>query len=65
MTHYPVSIDGAYFSIGDTHAAMGDGEVSGTVIESVDRRVPIHPAQERGYPREYFAVRPQLAALAH
>jgi acetamidase/formamidase len=31
---YPVSIDGAFFSVGDTHAAMGDGEVSGTAIES-------------------------------
>jgi acetamidase/formamidase len=32
--YYPVSIDGAFFSVGDTHAAMGDGEVSGTAIES-------------------------------
>ena len=32
--YYPVSIDGAFFSVGDTHAAMGDGECSGTAIES-------------------------------
>ena len=32
--YYPVSIDGAFFSVGDTHAAMGDGEISGTAIES-------------------------------
>ena len=32
--YYPVSVDGAYFSVGDTHAAMGDGELNGTAIES-------------------------------
>lgn len=30
----PVGVDGALFSVGDTHAAMGDGEVCGTAIES-------------------------------
>lgn len=29
----PVSVEGALFSIGDGHAAQGDGEVSGTAIE--------------------------------
>jgi acetamidase/formamidase len=29
----PVGVDGALFSVGDTHAAMGDGEVCGTAIE--------------------------------
>lgn len=29
----PISVDGALFSIGDGHAAQGDGEVSGTAIE--------------------------------
>lgn len=32
--YYPVSIDGAFFSVGDSHAAMGDSECSGTAIES-------------------------------
>jgi acetamidase/formamidase len=27
-------VDGALFSVGDTHAAQGDGEVCGTAIES-------------------------------
>ena len=31
--YYPVSIEGALFSVGDTHAATGDGEISGTAIE--------------------------------
>ena len=30
----PVEVPGALFSIGDTHAAQGDGEVGGTAIES-------------------------------
>ncbi|TSD83040.1 acetamidase [Mycobacterium sp. KBS0706] len=30
----PVEVAGALFSIGDTHAAQGDGEVCGTAIES-------------------------------
>lgn len=32
--HLPVQVDGALFSVGDTHAAQGDGEVCGTAIES-------------------------------
>jgi acetamidase/formamidase len=30
----PVGVDGALFSLGDTHAAQGDGEVCGTAIEA-------------------------------
>src|SRR3984957_6377507 len=30
----PVEVPGALFSVGDTHAAQGDGEVGGTAIES-------------------------------
>ncbi len=32
--HLPVDVPGALFSVGDTHAAQGDGEVCGTAIES-------------------------------
>ncbi len=32
--YFPVFVEGARFSIGDTHAAQGDGEVSGTAIEA-------------------------------
>ncbi|MCW2781818.1 MAG: Acetamidase/Formamidase [Marmoricola sp.] len=31
--YLPISVDGALFSVGDGHAAQGDGEVSGTAIE--------------------------------
>jgi acetamidase/formamidase len=32
--YLPIPVDGALFSAGDGHAAQGDGEVSGTAIES-------------------------------
>src|SRR5882757_923647 len=34
ILYLPVEVEGALFSIGDTHAAQGDGEVCGTAIES-------------------------------
>jgi acetamidase/formamidase len=37
--YFPVFVEGALFSIGDTHAAQGDGEVSGTAIEAPMRIV--------------------------
>ncbi len=32
--YLPVEVRGALFSVGDTHAAQGDGEICGTAIES-------------------------------
>jgi acetamidase/formamidase len=37
--YFPVFVAGALFSVGDTHAAQGDGEVSGTAIEAPMRLV--------------------------
>ncbi|WP_018698385.1 acetamidase/formamidase family protein [Amorphus coralli] len=34
VLYLPVEVDGALLSVGDTHAAQGDGEVCGTAIES-------------------------------
>jgi acetamidase/formamidase len=34
ILYLPVAVEGALFSLGDTHAAQGDGEVCGTAIES-------------------------------
>lgn len=31
--YLPIAVDGALFSVGDSHAAQGDGEVSGAAIE--------------------------------
>ena len=32
--YLPVGVNGALFSLGDTHSAQGDGEVCGTAIET-------------------------------
>src|SRR6185295_8162537 len=32
--YLPIEVAGALFSVGDTHAAQGDGEICGTAIES-------------------------------
>jgi acetamidase/formamidase len=37
--YFPVFVKGALFSLGDTHAAQGDGEVSGTAVEAPMRIV--------------------------
>ncbi|UCD23840.1 MAG: acetamidase/formamidase family protein [Gemmatimonadota bacterium] len=37
--YFPVFVSGALFSIGDTHALQGDGEVSGTAVEAPMRVV--------------------------
>lgn len=43
----PVAVPGALLSIGDTHAAMGDGEVCGTGIE-IASRVTVRLGLEKG-----------------
>jgi acetamidase/formamidase len=50
----PVEVPGALFSVGDTHAAQGDGEVCGTAIESPMRvalRFDVLKRQPLAYPR--------------
>ena len=37
----PIPVDGALLSVGDGHAAQGDGEVSGTAIECPMERVDL------------------------
>ena len=62
--YFPVFVEGALFSIGDTHAAQGDGEVSGTAIEAPMRIVleltvleGARPIQEPQYETdEYYAT---------
>ncbi len=49
VLYLPVEVPGALFSIGDTHAAQGDGEVCGTAIESAMEVVrDARPRQGRG-----------------
>ncbi|AZR81396.1 acetamidase/formamidase family protein [Thiomicrospira sp. S5] len=50
----PVGVEGALFSIGDTHAAQGDGEVCGTAIESpmtVSVKLELEKAQNLPAPK--------------
>ena len=62
--YFPVLVEGALFSIGDTHAAQGDGEVSGTAVEAPMRIVleltvleGARPMQEPQYETdEYYAT---------
>jgi acetamidase/formamidase len=45
--YLPIPVDGALFSAGDGHAAQGDGEVSGTAIETpVQARLTLDVADE-------------------
>ena len=61
--YLPVDVEGALLSLGDTHAAQGDGEVCGTAIES-PMEVTVTLALEKGnaapFPR---FVRPQAATV--
>ena len=55
--YLPIEVDGAIFSVGDTHAAQGDGEVCGTAIESpIDVALKIRSGEGRQSP---------LAAIRH
>lgn len=59
----PVEVPGALLSIGDTHAAQGDGEVCGTAIESpmeVDVRVELIKGGAPRMPRVHSPARPVL-----
>lgn len=52
--YLPVEVAGALFSIGDTHAAQGDGEVCGTAIESpmeVDLKLDLIKQEKLTFPR--------------
>lgn len=64
VIYFPVFVEGALFSIGDTHAAQGHGEVCGTAIEAPmniiyevevikDGRAITEPQYET---EEYYAV---------
>jgi acetamidase/formamidase len=39
--YLPIPVDGALLSVGDAHAAQGDGEVSGTAIECATERADL------------------------
>jgi acetamidase/formamidase len=54
VLYLPVEVPGALFSMGDAHAAQGDGEVCGTAIESpmkVTVKIDLEKDMNLNYPR--------------
>jgi amidase len=63
--HLPVQVAGALLALGDVHASMGDGEVSGTGVEinaEVTARVEVLPGAAHGRP--WIEVDGLIAATA-
>jgi acetamidase/formamidase len=61
----PVGVDGALLSVGDTHAAMGDGEVCGTAVEApmeIALRVGVRRDVRIDAPQFHVAPAPPAAA---
>jgi acetamidase/formamidase len=54
----PVGVEGALFSVGDTHAAMGDGEVCGTAVEA-----PMDIAVRLSVRRDLSVAAPQYVVV--
>jgi acetamidase/formamidase len=55
--YLPVEVAGGLFSLGDTHAAQGDGEVCGTAIESpmvVTVKLELIKQADLAFPRAYL-----------
>ena len=61
--YLPVAVEGALFSVGDTHAAMGDAEVCGTAVETamdITVRLSVRKDMTTTYP-QYSIPEGQLA----
>ncbi len=55
--YLPVAVPGALFSLGDTHAAQGDGEVCGTAVESaMTVRLRLSLVKDAGISRPQYRV---------
>ncbi|HLV12056.1 MAG TPA: acetamidase/formamidase family protein, partial [Trueperaceae bacterium] len=53
----PVAVEGALLSIGDTHAAQGDGEVCGTAVETaMTVRVRVNLVKGAGFANPRYEV---------
>ncbi|MFV2033630.1 MAG: acetamidase/formamidase family protein, partial [Halocynthiibacter sp.] len=57
VLYLPVEVAGGLFSVGDTHAAQGDGEVCGTAIESpMDATVRLDLVKDAGLKMPRFTT---------
>lgn len=64
--HLPVSVPGALLALGDVHAAMGDGEISGTGVEiSAEVMVRIDVVKGESLLRPYVETSSLLSTYAH
>ncbi|TAK24623.1 MAG: hypothetical protein EPO26_05240 [Chloroflexota bacterium] len=64
--HLPVAVEGALLAIGDVHAAMGDGEISGTGVETngeVQARVETLFRGSHGWP--WIETENEIVATGH
>ena len=53
VVHLPVNVEGALLALGDVHASMGDGEVTGNGVEieaDVTATIQLSPGSSRNWP---------------
>lgn len=61
VLYLPVEVEGGLLSVGDTHAAQGDGEVCGTAIESpMDLALTIDLVRDANLPSPRFTTPPRI-----
>lgn len=61
--YLPVAVPGALFSLGDTHAAQGDGEVCGTAVETAMKvRVRLDLVKGAGFSAPRYELPAQAAS---
>jgi amidase len=62
--YFPVYHAGAFFGIGDAHAAMGDGEVTGAALEtSADVEFTVDVIKDQSYPQVRAETRDYLISF--
>jgi acetamidase/formamidase len=62
--YLPIGVEGALFSLGDTHAAQGDGEVCGTAVEvSMDVVVRLSVRRDIAVRAPQFELPPPAGAV--
>jgi amidase len=64
--HLPVQVEGALLALGDVHASMGDGEVTGTGVEiCAEVTIRVHLAKGVGRPRPWLTLPDAWVSYGH
>jgi amidase len=64
--HLPVQVAGALLAVGDVHASMGDGEVTGTGVEMcAEVTIRVHLAKGAGRPRPWLTLPDAWVSYGH